>query len=299
MRILHLSDTHLDATDAPNANGVNATESLRRLLADLASIPAPDAIVVSGDLADAGAPEAYTALRALIGGFAATAGAPVVYSTGNHDERAAFTRVLGSGHLGPDGAERAERLVESAAGERAAVSLVGGYRFVTLDTLVPGKAHGLLGRTQLDWLREVLSVPAPQGSVLVLHHPPVALDVEVQRGLGLQNPEELAEVVRGSDVRIVLCGHYHLQLLGFLAGVPTWVTPGVVSRVDLTAPVGTERAVRGAGASLIELGGPHSPLIHTLQARDPHSGEPVYDLDRSQLRSIIERFGPGTVRAAG
>ncbi|WP_329571600.1 metallophosphoesterase family protein [Kitasatospora sp. NBC_01266] len=290
MRILHLSDTHLDAVNAPNANGVNTTEVLRGLLADLASIPDPDAIVVSGDLADAGAPEAYVAVRELIGAFASARNAPVVYSTGNHDERAAFAEALGTGHLDPSGAERAERAIDSAEGERAAVSTVGGYRFVTLDSLVPGRAHGRVGQDQLDWLREVLATPAPQGTVLVLHHPPVALDIEFHRALGLRNPEQLAEVIRGTDVRIVLCGHYHLQLLGLLAGVPVWVTPGVSDRIDVTAPADTLRVVRGAAASVIELGGPSSPLIHTLHARDPHAGQVVAALDEPQLRALTERL---------
>ncbi|KUM81156.1 hypothetical protein AQI70_03975 [Streptomyces curacoi] len=88
----------------------------------------------------------------------------MIYSTGDHDERQAFAKVLGSGHLDPDGSDRADALVPSAGGERAAVSLVDGHRFVTLDSLVPGKGYGHLGRTQLDWLRDVLRTPRP--------HPP-------------------------------------------------------------------------------------------------------------------------------
>ncbi|MDQ0746992.1 3',5'-cyclic AMP phosphodiesterase CpdA [Streptomyces africanus] len=114
---------------------------------------------------------------------------------------------------------------------------------------MPGKGYGRLSRTQLDRLREVLRTPAPRGTVLVFHHPPITLDVEVQRALGQQNPAELAEVIRGSDVRLILCGHFHLQIFGFLETVPVWVTPGVVSRVDLTAAPGTERAVRSAWTS--------------------------------------------------
>jgi hypothetical protein len=36
----------------------------------------------------------------------------------------------------------------------------------------------------------------------------------------------------------VLCGHFHQQITGQLSGVPTWVTPGVYTRIDhLTEPV--------------------------------------------------------------
>ncbi|WP_461064361.1 hypothetical protein [Streptomyces pseudoechinosporeus] len=50
--------------------------------------------------------------------------------------------------------------------------------------------------------------------------------------------------------------------------------------------------MRGASATLIQLGTPHAPLFHTLHARDPQAGETVYELDEQQLRSVIEELGP-------
>ncbi|MEU1618874.1 hypothetical protein ABZ479_16460 [Streptomyces sp. NPDC005722] len=95
-------------------------------------------------------------------------------------------------------------------------------------------------------------------------------------------------------MRLVLCGHFHLQLFGHLGPVPVWVTPGVLSRIDLTGPQGTERAVRGASSTLVDLGGPYAPLFHVLHARDPRAGETVYELDPDQLRSVVQRLGPGS-----
>ncbi|MGW7252836.1 metallophosphoesterase family protein [Streptomyces sp. NPDC054834] len=289
MRILHLSDTHLERTDAPNAHGVPATESLRLMLAELRHQRDIDAIVVSGDLADDGAVEAYTTVRELLGEFARIWNAPVFHTTGNHDEREAFAKVLGSGHLTADGTDRAESVLESTEGERAAVSTVGGHRFVTLDSLVPGKVYGRLGAAQLDWLREVLRTPAERGTVLAFHHPPISLDEPAMRAFGLLDPAGLADAVRDTDVRVILTGHFHLQLFGFLERTPVWVTPGVVNRVDLTTAPGTERAVRGASASLVELGGPASPMFHTFHARDPRAHETVYQLDEQQMRDFIDR----------
>ncbi|MFJ8784555.1 metallophosphoesterase family protein [Streptomyces sp. NPDC102476] len=290
MRILHLSDTHVERTDAPNRNGVNATDSLRLMLAELRHLRDVDAVVVTGDIANEGEVEAYTAVRELVGEFARPLDAPVFYTTGNHDEREAFGKVLGSGHPDP------ERLLETGASERAAVSTVGGYRFVTLDSLVPGEVYGRIGEAQLDWLREVLSTPAEHGTVLAFHHPPLALGLSVtQPVFGLLNPGELASAIRGSDVRVLLTGHFHLQLFGMLEAVPVWVTPGVVNRIDLTTAYGTERAVRGASASLVELGGPASPMFHTFHARDPRAHETVYQLDEERTRAVLKKYGPTTL----
>ncbi|AKJ15323.1 metallophosphoesterase [Streptomyces incarnatus] len=287
MRILHLSDTHLDRAGGPDADGADGTAALRRMLAELEQLRDLDAVVVTGDVADDGSREAYLRARDLLGGFARERGARVFYTTGNHDERGAFADVLGSGHEDPDA------VCEGPEGERAAASTLGGWRLVTLDTLVPGKGYGRLSWAQLHWLRGVLATPAAHGTVVALHHPPIALDVEVQQALGLANAQELGDTIRGTDVELVLCGHFHLQLLGRLEQATVWITPGVVSRVDLTARPGTERAVHGPSASLVRLGTPHGPLIHTLHARDPRLGETVYEADAEEMREVIERLGPG------
>ena len=50
---------------------------------------------------------------------------------------------------------------------------VAGLRIVALDTSVPGYHHGELSDEQLAWLADVLATPAPHGTLLALHHPPI------------------------------------------------------------------------------------------------------------------------------
>jgi 3',5'-cyclic-AMP phosphodiesterase len=292
MRILHISDTHVRRETGPDVYGVDARESLRRMLRDCAEVPGIDVLIVTGDVADDGSREAYADVREIIGTFARERVIPVIVSIGNHDERHAFTQVLGSGHWDANGADRPDAELDSPAGERAAASLIGGFRIVTLDSLVPAKAHGLLSELQLTWLGRLLSTPAPRGTILALHHPPIALPgVEVQHALGLRNPEALAGVIRGTDVRLVLCGHFHLQLSGMLDATPVWATPGVVNRVDLTAAPGVDRTVRGAAATLVDLS-TGAPICHTLHARDPHCGALVRELSAPEMAELIAKLGP-------
>ncbi len=284
MRILHLSDTHLDRSGDPD--GTDGTAALRRLLAALGHLRALGAVVVTGDIADDGSREAYARARDLLADYAGRRGADVFYTTGNHDDRTAFADVLGTGHVRPDA------VYEGEAGLRAGASTVDGRRLITLDTLVPGKGYGRLDGGQLDWLRELLATPAPLGTVLAFHHPPLALDVDIQRALSLQNAAELAETIRGTDVQVILCGHFHLQITGRLEQATVSVTPGVVNRIDLTSRPGTVRAVHGPSASLIDLAVAHGPLVHTLHAPDPRMGETVYEADEEKVREAIERLGP-------
>lgn len=295
MRILHISDTHVRRETGPDVYGVDARGSLRLMLRDCAEISDLGALILTGDVADDGSREAYADVRAMVGDFARERMIPAFISTGNHDERHAFTQVLGSGHRDATGADRPLAQLESAAGERAAVSIVDGFRIVTLDSLVPGKAYGLISDVQLEWLRDVLAGPAPNGTILAFHHPPLALPgVELQQTLGLANGPALADAVRGADVRLVLCGHFHLQLFGLLDNIPVWATPGIVNRVDLTAAPGTLRIVRGASATLVDLTTPDSPLLHTLHARDPRAGAAVQEMSARELADLVAKLGPDT-----
>ncbi|KAA1422904.1 metallophosphoesterase [Mumia zhuanghuii] len=277
-RILHLSDTHV-SREGPDMDGVDAFASLEQILRDVRHVPDLDLVVVSGDIADDGSYEGCVAVRELVGGFAEERGIPHVYTTGNHDDRDAFARALGSGHLGPDGRD-VGRLAGGSSGKRAAVSEVSGLRVITLDSLVPGSVHGDLDGGQLAWLRGRLATPAPAGTIVVLHHPPLHVGWSpFMRKDGLHGGERLGDAVAGTDVRAVLCGHFHLQLSGMLGGVPVWVTPGVVTRNDRTCPPQLIRGVLGAGATVVDLGGPFSPTFLTLHARDPRAGEQVYVVD--------------------
>jgi 3',5'-cyclic-AMP phosphodiesterase len=273
-RVLHLSDTHVSRT-GPDEDGVDGVAALQRLLYDVRQVPALDLVVVSGDIADDGSKEGCAAVRSAVGSFAADRGIPHVYSTGNHDRREGFEAALGWGHLGPDGVPIGRRA--ELDGVIAAVSSVNGLRVITLDSLVPGETYGVLGRDQLDWLAAELATPAAAGSIVVLHHPPISVDaIPYMKPVVLQEPAALGDVLVGTDVHAVLCGHLHHQLSGMVGEKPVWVTPGVITRIDLTAPGAVARGVLGAGATVIDLGGPSSPMFHTLQSRDPQAGTEVY-----------------------
>jgi 3',5'-cyclic-AMP phosphodiesterase len=92
---------------------------------------------------------------------------------------------------------------------------------------VPGRAHGELDEATLEFLRCELASPAPEGTLVALHHPPIPSPVEPISRLRLRNAQALGEAIAGSDVRLILCGHYHHVSLGALAGVPVWVSPAV------------------------------------------------------------------------
>ncbi|MEU5873610.1 metallophosphoesterase [Glycomyces sp. NPDC047369] len=285
MRVLHLSDTHLTGDGALHRTGVDAAGALRGLLADLEPLRRVDLVVVTGDIADDGSAGAYRLARDLVGAYAADRGAPVLFTTGNADDRANFTEVLGSGHLGPSGRPCAVDAVDGP--DRAAATALDGVRFITLDTLVPGKVHGRIGTAQLAWLRGLLAAPAPRGSVLAFHHPPIRFPNAIQEPPTLANPADLADAIDGTDVHVILTGHYHLQLAGKLGAAMVWTGPAVVNRRDLSCGDDAVRYVAGSAATLIDLADPATPVFHTLQA-----GTTIAEIGGEALQEALRGTSP-------
>lgn len=222
--IVQLSDTHLVAA-GQLVPGVTPLANLERALDRLADHGArPDAVLLTGDLADRGEPEAYAALRALLERHPALATSTVVVLAGNHDDRGALcTHLLGE----PASTDPLYR-----------VSWVGDLRIVALDSTVPGAAHGALGEDQLDALRRELAQSAPAGTIVAVHHPPVPSPLPTMNGYGLRAPERLAEVLLGSDVCLVVAGHDHHASAGALAGIPVFVGPSTAYSLDPLATTG-------------------------------------------------------------
>ncbi|MEI5584761.1 MULTISPECIES: phosphodiesterase [unclassified Agromyces] len=234
--LLHISDTHLLGGGRRLYDRVEADRYLRELFEQFeASGGRPDAIVFTGDLADRGESEAYDLIRRIVEPAAARLGSRVIWVMGNHDDRDAFRRAL---------------LGDVVGGQRPVdrVDDVNGLRVITLDTSVPGSHHGELSGDQLDWLAEELSIPAPDGTILAMHHPPIPSVLDLAASVELRDQGALAEVVAGSDIRSIIAGHLHYSSTAVFAGVPVSVASASCYTQDLTVPVGGTRGRDGARA---------------------------------------------------
>lgn len=254
--VAHLSDPHL-LVDSLQYGVIDTTDHLERALTRLRRLPTPpQALVFTGDLADKGEPAAYQRLREVVEPVAADLGAEVVWVMGNHDDRRAYARGL----FGVDSDAPQDRVHE-----------VAGLRIVALDTSVPGWHHGELTDDQLAWLADVLATPAPHGTLLALHHPPIPVPLlRLAELIELHDQPRLAEVVAGSDVRGILGGHFHFTSWSTFAGVPVSVASASCYTSEL-APDG--RLLSGVDAHQA------FTLLHLYDDRVVHSVVPSLDAD--------------------
>ncbi|MFE9786941.1 metallophosphoesterase family protein [Nocardia salmonicida] len=271
LTIVQITDTHL-RPEGELLHGVDTAANLTVVLDRLREFGQHvDVLIFSGDLSDNGSPEAYRRLRAAVEPVAADLGAEIVYAMGNHDERTAFgIELLDRDTVDPDLPH--DQCVE-----------VAGVRIIVLDSTTPFQHDGKLEPEQLAWLAGILRTPAPHGTVLVVHHPPLRSPLATLDFLRLKDAEQLAEVVAGTDVRMILCGHNHLTGASALAGIPVWIGPAMAYRVDAMAPTGRHRGFVGFGYSRIDV--MESTVLAT--AIDAAPAPTVYDRPESEMLEQI------------
>ena len=211
-RLAQLSDQHLTAQNTPLAGQIDTEALLRLAFRRLADSGLDfDGVILSGDLTDTGSSEAYQRLQHVIAEQSGLLGCPVLVGAGNHDEGLNFNRTLGPAD---------------------SVAEIRGLRVIQLDSSVPGAGHGEITHDQLAWLTRQLAGPVRHGTVLVVHHPPVPSASAVMSRFALRNPDDLAEVLVGSDVRIILSGHLHVPGSATLAGIPVAIAGGLSYAAD-------------------------------------------------------------------
>lgn len=277
--LVHISDTHLLGQGRALYGKVPVEQRLAAALARLEAGPVkPDALVFTGDLADLGEPDAYVRLRAAVEPVAARLGAEVIWVMGNHDERAPYASLL------------FDEPETDAPQDR--VHDIRGLRVISLDTTVPGYHHGEITKAQLEWLAGVLAQPAAHGSVLAVHHPPVPTPLEVMAVLELHDQPALAEVLAGTDVRMILGGHLHYSTHSLFAGIPVSVAAATCYTLDLGADAA--RLLSGVD------GGQSFDFVHVydnqiVTSTIPLDGFPEVTGFSSEYRPMIDQM-PADVR---
>ena len=181
--------------------------------------PQPDAIVITGDLADGPDAREYAGVQEIVDRLKA----PVYVIPGNHDSTAMMRASLHG--VGPIG--------DGSAGKMHYTQDIGDLRLIALDSTVPGAAHGELGADQTAWLDATLA-QSPRPTLVAIHHPPVAVGIAHMDRIGLRDAASFGHVVaRHPHVVRVLCGHVHRTIIASIGGTIMTLAPSTAHQVAL------------------------------------------------------------------
>lgn len=219
VRIAQISDLHIKPPGSLAYGKVDTAKALERCVEALNEFdPAPDFVVISGDLADTPSADEYQYLKRLL----APLKLPFAGIPGNHDSRELMRAALPSASYA------------FAAGALNQKISVDGLDLVLLDSSVHGKPHGQLDAPTLQWLEETLAAAPDRPAILFLHHPPFKAGIWHMDRQNLLNASEFAPIVRRhSRVQLIATGHIHRATLAMFAGVPTTICPAPNHAVDL------------------------------------------------------------------
>jgi Icc protein len=226
--LAQLSDPHVEV-------GRRDTASAEALAAAVRAVtrldPAPDAVLVSGDITnDAGGPSYARAVELL-----APLVMPVHVLPGNHDDRAALREWFPG----------AEAVAGSGDGPYRYAVRCGGLRVVGCDTTVPALPSGRFDPDAIAWLTACLADERDVPTIVAMHHPPIPIGIASLDALGLpvDDRRALAGVLASSpQVRRVVCGHVHRAAVAELGGVGIFTCPSVYlqARLDLGGDTAAE-----------------------------------------------------------
>ncbi len=250
--LAQLSDPHIGE---PKKAGVKPKGALKAVVRALERLPnRPDAILVTGDVAEDATAEQYALAQKLIG----KVGVPIHVLPGNHDERAAMRKAFG---IPGEGDEPIDYAVD-----------LGALRLVVIDSTVPGEDHGNFEPEQLERLDRELGAAPEQPTIVAMHHPPLATAIPDWDSVNMAPAERraLAAVIgRHPQVRAVVAGHLHRIAASTLAGVPVLVAPSTFlqARPDFVAET-------------VKLGGkPPGFVLHALRDGELSSQVQMVPLD--------------------
>lgn len=193
IRVAQLTDTHLKAFSGGKLLGLDTDYSLQAVV-DLVrrEYPGPDLILGTGDLADAGAPDAYRRL----GDYFEQLCENHYWLPGNHDQRQVMGEIAGEARI---------------PGEIRC----GAWQIVMLDSQLPGEVGGHLGEDELARLDRALEAGADAQlhTLVCMHHQPVPVGCDWLDEQMVSDAPRFFEVIdRYPGVRGVLWGHVHQEL---------------------------------------------------------------------------------------
>jgi len=192
MKLIQLTDTHLFSNDEQELFGVKSNlkfkEVINKIIAE--EINDTDMIFLTGDISQDETIESYQK----IADHLSSLNIPIYWIPGNHDDLI-----------------RMETVFQNTANFNYHRHLsLPEWQFIFLNTKVEGRGDGLLSQSELALLTSELVSSSPHKKIaIVMHHHPAPVGTPLIDHYILENADEFWNIVRGTKVELIICGHVH------------------------------------------------------------------------------------------
>ena len=203
LSLVQVTDTHLTGIDTGCLLGVNTARSARAVIDAALAGESADCILVTGDIAADGQPDAYGQLEALLG-----TSVPSLWLPGNHDNVS---------DLKDRYAPHIKRRLRAKH-----------WDVVMLETQVEGEVGGVLSTTELAALRSAVDDArlANKALLVATHHPLRLLESAWLDEQSVKNASEALEVLKPiANQTAVISGHVHQESDEVINSIRMMTTP--------------------------------------------------------------------------
>lgn len=204
-RILQITDLHLFSSKETKLVGVNTFQSIQRVLAKISDdIKQNHAnlIILTGDISQDYSTASYKIAADLLQQFTC----PIAITMGNHDHQTFFTEVFGQ--------------------PSQVISNINNWKILVLNSNRSQHVDGQLSDNELDFLQKSLAASGKLPVLIFLHHHVLPVGSYWLDKIGLSNDKQFLEIIdQYQNIKAVICGHVHQEMLVIRKNVPFYSTP--------------------------------------------------------------------------
>lgn len=252
MIIAQITDLHVGWRVATTNMTVDMGERLKRAVEHLNGMdPAPDVVIATGDLTNAGHEQQYASLTDILSALSI----PIYVIPGNHDDREKLRRAFHEHRY----LRNCDRFLHYVIDNHS-------IRLIALDTVAPGEEGGELCEERLDWFESKLCEAPESPTFVFAHHPPFVTLLPLFDQVPFRGGAAVAAVVaRHKQIIGFVCGHVHRAIFLNWCGTHASVCPstGLQFQLDLQNS-GNRDPIADPPACQLHIWSPETGLItHT------------------------------------
>ena len=233
LKILQITDLHIQATVADTLLGVNTAHYFEAVLAQaLRDHDGIDCILLTGDLAQNPCDSSYGYIRDTL----LPHKLPVICLPGNHDDWVLMQQHFNGEWLSTTKQWRWQH-----------------WQLLCVNSQIPGSAGGAVAADELAWLEQCLQQTPALPTMIAVHHNCFPTHSQWLDTMQISNSAAfLALIGRYQHVKIICCGHVHQAIAFEENGMAFYATPATCFQfTPLSASFAVE--AQPAGYRILEL----------------------------------------------